>query len=310
MVARLCRNVFIILLVSGCLLVSVQAHSADTRALIVAGLGGEDDYELQFQRHATAAADRLREVTDDVTLLLGEAADREAVQAALGEMVQRVRAEDTLVFMFVGHGSYDGERFRFNVPGADFTAQELALWLESARASHQLIVVTGSSSGAVLEPLEREGRTLITATRSGEERNATVFGGFFSAALEDDAADIDKDGTITAREAFHYAADRVDQFYAGQNEMATEHPQSAGPEPVMVLARLTTALRFDPALAHLYDRREALELDIAALSTDKANYSPDDYFAELQRLLLDLAAVENQLTSPVPADSAGQEATP
>ena len=78
----------------------------------------------------------------------------------------------------------------------------------------------------------------------------------------------------------------------------------------MVLARLTTALRFDPALAHLYDRREALELDIAALTTDKANYSPDDYFAELQRLLLDLAAVENQLTSPVPADSAGQETTP
>ncbi len=301
MPARFHNRKFRIVLLMGCLLVSAQAHSASMRALVVAGLGGEEDYELQFQRHATAAADQLREVTDDVTLLLGETADRAAVQMALDEIFQRARADDTLVLLFVGHGTYDGERFRFNVPGPDFSAQELALWLEPARARHQLIVVTGSSSGAVLEPLERDGRTVITATKSGEERNATVFGRFFSAALADDAADINKDRTITAQEAFRYAADGVEQFYAANNEMATEHPRSSGPEPVMVLARLATE-SFDPALAYLYDRREAIEVDIAILRAAKANYSTGDYFAELQRLLLDLAAVENQLASPMVAD--------
>ncbi len=310
MSARWCSKLFIILVMGGCLLVSAQARSADTRALVVAGLGGEEDYELRFQRHATAAADQLREVTDDVTLLLGEAADREAVQATLGEILRRARTEDTLVLLFVGHGSYDGERFRFNVPGPDFTGQELALWLEPARARRQLIVVTGSASGAALESLERDGRSLITATKSGEERNATVFGRFFAAALADDAADVDKDRTITAQEAFRYAADMVDQYYATQNEMATEHPQSAGPEPVMVLARLDIATGFDPALAHLYDRREALELDISMLAAEKLRYAPDDYFAELQRLLLDLAAVENQLARPAKGDPASRGPTP
>ncbi len=83
MPARFHNRKFRIVLLMGCLLVSAQAHSASMRALVVAGLGGEEDYELQFQRHATAAADQLREVTDDVTLLLGETADRAAVQMAL-----------------------------------------------------------------------------------------------------------------------------------------------------------------------------------------------------------------------------------
>ena len=306
MATQLCRKLIGVLLLGGCLVFSAQARTADTRALVVAGLGGEEDYELQFQRHANTAANGLREVTDDVTLLLGESADRQAVQAALGEIIQRAAAGDTLVLLFIGHGTYDGEHFRFNVPGPDFTAEELAVWLEPGRASQQLVIVTGSSSGAVLEPLERTGRTVITATKSGEERNATVFGRFFSAALADDAADIDKDRTITAQEAFRYAADGVDQFYLAQNEMATEHPQSAGPEPAMVLARLASET-FNPALGYLYDRREAIEVDIAMLRADKANYPPEDYFTELQRLLLDLAAVENQLQGPAPADL---EATP
>ena len=48
---------------------------AETRALIAAGLGGTDEYELEFQRHANRLANRLKEVSDDVTVLLGDTAD-------------------------------------------------------------------------------------------------------------------------------------------------------------------------------------------------------------------------------------------
>jgi hypothetical protein len=291
------------LLLSIGVLVAGHIQAAETRVLIVAGLGGEPRYELQFQRQAKGLAGRLGEVASDVTLLLGESVDRDAVQSAIGEINQRTAAPDALVLMFVGHGSYDGERFRFNVPGPDFTAEDLAGWLEPAAARRQLVVVSGSASGAVQGPLEHAGRTVITATRSGEERNATVFGRYFGEALGASAADVDKDQQITAQEAFSYAASEVDRYYTSQHEMATEHPLSNGPQAATVLARLESVPTFDPTLAHLYDRREALERDIAALRADKDNYSLDDYFNALQRLLLDLAVVERQLPGSDGEDS-------
>jgi len=292
---------FFSILTSVCLLVSNHVQSAETHALIVAGLGGDSDYETQFQRHANKSAKHLREVANDITLLVGEMADRDAVQAALAEISQRTAADDALVLVFVGHGSYDGERFRFNVPGPDFTATDLAGWLEPVAAKRQLIVLTGSSSGAAQTPLEHPGRTVITATRSGEERNATVFARYFSEALEANAADIDKDLRITAQEAFSYAAHEVDDYYTSQRTMATEHPLSKGPEAAVVLARLESLPTIDPVVSPEYERRDALEHDIAALKADKNSYTQADYYAELQRLLLELVVVEIQIE-----DTAGE----
>ena len=161
----------------------------------------------------------------------------------------------------------------------------------SARQLPSLLV----SSGAVQETLGDERRTVITGTRSGEQRNATVFAAYFTAALERETADVDKDERITALEAFQYAEAGVGRHYAGEGEMATEHPQSMGPESSLVLAVLETQVEADPALAHLYSRRDTLEAEIAILREDKATYDPDDYFAELQRLLLELAMVAGQL---------------
>ena len=260
--------------------------AGETRALIASGLGGTPDYDLEFQRHANRAAGGLRKVTDDVTLLIGDTADREAVETALDAIAGRSSADDSLIFVYVGHGSYDEEHFRFNVKGPDFTAMELQGWLADMPAEHQLVVVTGSSSGAAQLVLERPGRTVITGTRSGGQRNATVFGAYFTAALSEEAADLDKDQRITAAEAFAYAEARVKQHYAAGNEMSVENPVAKGPEPVMVLAHLE-AIRAvtDPEHAHLYAERDSLELDIMALQDQKDRFEADAYLAELQRLL-------------------------
>ena len=286
------------LLLSLCIFFSSHAAAAQTRVLIVVGLGGEPAYERQFQQHAEAAAKRLREVTDDVTLLLGESVSREAVRSTLAEINQRTTTQDALVVMLIGHGSYDGERFRFNVPGPDFTAVQLAGWLEPIAAKQQLVVVTGSSSGAVQGPLEQDGRTVITATKSGEERNATVFARYFSEALGDSAADVDKDHIITAHEAFSYAADAVDQHYTQLKEMATEHPLTNGPEGSTILARLERSPVLQPELSPLVVQRDALEQKIVTLRANKDSYPLDDYYTELQRLLLELVVVERQFEDP------------
>jgi hypothetical protein len=274
---------------------------AETRALIVAGLGGTQDYDLEFARHAKRLADHLQEVSGDVTLLIGDSAGTDSVRTAFEALKGRLVPTDSLLFAYVGHGSWDGERFKFNVPGRDFTAGDLAGWLESARSTDQLVIVTGASSGAVQDVLAAEHRTVITATRSGEQRNATVFGGFFTAALEDDAADVDKDKKITVVEAFRYAESGIERYYSGEGEMTTEHPVTRGPEPVLVLAVLVldSQPEVDPALTHLITRRDALEHEIADLKSNKAAYETDDYFAELQRLLLELAMINSQLE---PAD--------
>ncbi len=284
-----------ILLVGACLFVASQAMSAETRALIVAGLGGEVDYETQFQRHANTSADHLREVANDITLLLGEAANRDSVRSALAEIGKRATTKDALVMLFIGHGSYDGEHFRFNVPGPDFTATDLAGWLAPVAARRQLVVVTGSSSGAAQAPLEHAGRTVITATRSGEERNATVFARYFSEALGTRTADIDKDLRITAQEAFNYTSHGVSDHYSSQRTMATEHPLSEGPETAIVLAQLASVPSIGPTVSLVDERRNTLEQEIAALKADKSSYLVSDYYTELQRLLLELVVVEIQI---------------
>lgn len=289
------RPLTFILLVGACLFVASQAMSAETRALIVAGLGGEVDYETQFQRHANTSADHLREVANDITLLLGEAANRDSVRSALAEIGKRATAEDALVMLFIGHGSYDGEHFRFNVPGPDFTATDLAGWLASVAARRQLVVVTGSSSGAAQAPLEHAGRTVITATRSGEERNATVFARYFSEALGTRTADIDKDLRITAQEAFNYTSHGVSDHYSSRRTMATEHPLSEGPETAIVLAQLASVPSIGPTVSLVDERRNTLEQEIAVLKAEKSSYLVSDYYAELQRLLLELVVVEIQI---------------
>ena len=102
---------------------------AETRVLIVAGLGGNDKYEEEFQRDANVLATHLKAVADDIVMLVN--GEREALQQALEALKDRTAKSDNLVFAYVGHGSYDGQSFRFNIPGPDITGMELAELLEA-----------------------------------------------------------------------------------------------------------------------------------------------------------------------------------
>ena len=153
-----------------------QTAQAELYYVIVGGLGGEPAYANRFFAQTETLADAAaRSLGDEsrVTLLNGEDATREALTEALQELAQTVTAADTLAVFLVGHGTYDGTVYKYNLPGRDLDGAELGELLGAVPAGRQLVVNATSASGAVLESWAQEGRTLITATRTGGERNAT-----------------------------------------------------------------------------------------------------------------------------------------
>jgi hypothetical protein len=289
---------------------SAPAH-AELYYVIVGGLGGESTYEEQFQKDAAALAAAARKSTAEsrVMLLQGEGATREAVVSSLESLKTRAKAADSVVVMLVGHGSYDGEAYKLNLPGPDLDGEELAKLLGEIPARSQLVVNMTSASGAVLEKWAAEGRTLITATRSGFERNATRFAQHFAAALAAGSADLNKNGAITAQEAFDYASRSVAESFEKDGALATEHPQIAGGAAArFTVARLASAgpaadpsaAAANPAVAALVTERERLDGEIEALRGRRESMANDAYLAELQRLLVELADVQGKIDAAQP----------
>ena len=290
------------------LLAATPAH-AELYYLIVGGLGGEAGYEEQFAKDVDALAAVARRTTaaSRVMLLKGEGATRESVLSSLESLRTRAKAADNVVVMLVGHGSYDGEVYKLNLPGPDMDGDEFAKLLAAVPARSQLVVNATSASGAVLEKWAAEGRTLITATRSGFERNATRFAQHFAAALAAGSADINKNGSITAQEAFDYASRSVADSFEKDGALATEHPQIAGGAAGrFTVARLASAgpavepSAANPAVAALVAEREKLDADIEALRTRRESMAADVYLADLQKLLVQLAEVQGKIDAAQP----------
>jgi hypothetical protein len=283
-------------------LAATQTAFGATYFLTVSGLGGEPDYEQRFQMLATDTDRLLRDSpgTDKVVeTLKGADATRGKLEAALGRIAAQAKPTDAFVLMMIGHGTFDGAEYKFNLPGPDISAPELAVLLNRIPASRQLVVDTTSASGGATDALKKDGRVVITATKSGTEKNATVFARFWVEALRDPAADTDKNGAITALEAFKYAQAKTAAFFADSKHLATEHAQLAD-EP---RAGAFTIVRFgsaaaevtDPAKRALLATKEEIENKIDALKYQKDLMDADDYRRQLTALLLQLAKTQEAI---------------
>jgi hypothetical protein len=280
-------------------LLAPVAAQAELYYLIVGGLGGEKTYEERFASYADSLASAARRtVTDEsrVTLLKGEDATRENLRGALAELAEKTQAADSLVVALIGHGSYDGTLYKLNLPGPDLDGVELGELLNAIAASSQVVVNATSASGAVLEDWTAEGRTVITATRSGAERNATRFAEHWVDALSNEEADLNKNGRITAQEAFDYASRKVADSYEAEGKLATEHPQLAGDLAGRFdVARLTARASTTPRLQALNGELEGLEEKVAELRLRRESMPADEYLSQLQELLVQLALVQQQI---------------
>jgi hypothetical protein len=284
-----------------CLAAAGPALSA-TYILTVAGLGGEPDYEQRFTMLATDTDKILRAggQTDRVVeTLKGTDATRVKVEAALNRIASQAKPQDAFVLMMIGHGTFDGTEYKFNLPGPDISATELAGLLNKIPAGRQLVVDMTSSSGGAASRLKKENRTVITATKSGTEKNATVFARYWVEALRDPAADIDKNETISALEAFQYAEKKTSQFYTEQKRLATEHPQIDDQQRAAAFPLLkfgsASAVVTDPAKRELIAKKDDIENKIDALKYQKSLMAPDDYKKQLTGLLLELARAQEAI---------------
>lgn len=302
-----------LLLASTCLLALV-AH-ARTFYVIVAGLGGEPEYE---QRFATAANDLDRifksaGATARVYTLVGAQATAARFRDTMNTVEREAKADDDFALILIGHGSFEGVEYKFELPGPDLTAAEIAAMCDRVPSRRQLIVDTTSASGGAMQALEKPGRAVIAATKSGTEKNATVFARYWVDAFEDPSADTDKSDSVSAMEAFLYASQKTAAFYDAEKRLATEHAvfNDAGHgEPVrepgngqgMLLSNFTL-LRLgasqlaanDPAKRALLDKREELEQKIDILKYRKAAMDPADYKKQLTDALVELSKVQEKL---------------
>jgi hypothetical protein len=288
---------------------------ATTYYVIVAGLGGEPDYEQRFTS-AAKDLDRVFKVAgpgSHVYTLTGAQATAARLKESLGEVADEAKAGDDFALILIGHGSFDGVEYKFNLVGPDLTAREIASMCDRIAARRQLIVNTTSASGGAIPALERPGRAVIAATKSGTEKNATVFARYWVEALQDSSADTDKSDSVSAMEAFSYATRKTAAFYDAEKRLATEHAvfnDSGHGEPVReagngqgLLLASFTLLRFgasqqaasDPAKHALLQKKEDLEQKIDTLKYQKAAMDPADYKKQLTEALVELAKVQEDL---------------
>jgi hypothetical protein len=296
------------------MLAAALSAPAATFYVTVSGLGGESDYEQRFKMWAEDIDSSLKRAgeTNVATLV---APTRDQIRSKLGDVSRLARPDDALVLMLIGHGTFDGTEYKFNIPGPDITGSELASLLDKIPAARQLVVNMTSSSGGSMSFLQKKNRVVITATKTGTEKNATVFARYWAEALREPAADADKNESVSALEAFHYAQRKTTEFFDSQKRLATEHavledtgkgegertPSADNGEgklaatfPMVRLGGNAAAAR-DPAKRPLLDKKEQLEEAIDKLKYDKAAMPEQEYKKQLTALLLELAKTQEAL---------------
>src|SRR6185503_3597680 len=177
---------------------------ANKFVLIINGPGGEAAYAQQFEEWTGQLRSALTEKfgfdAKNVKILSEKGNPRataDEVKKTFAELKSQLDANNVLFVFLIGHGSFDGKEAKFNLVGPDLSASEYNALL-SLLPTHRVVVFNMSSaSGEFAKSLSAKGRIVITATRNGQESNATRFPGFFIAALNANDADTDQDGHIS-----------------------------------------------------------------------------------------------------------------
>jgi len=200
--------------------------------------------------------------------------------------------------VLIGHGSYDGVRSAFNLPGPDLTVADYAALLDKVHSARTVFVNTASSSGEFAKGLAGPGRTIVTATRTGGERNETRFPPYFVEAFTGDGADRDRNGRISVQEAFEYARAKVQQAFEREGYILSEHATlEEGGTGVAGSVYLESerarsaeiASVSNPTLRAALEEKRQIEDQIAGLRLRKPSMAADEYDKELEKLVTALA---------------------
>lgn len=289
-----------------------------THLLIVVGLAGSPEHGELFKQWGTTLAEtasqKLGVDKGNVLLLTDAAATRDAVTKAMETLATKAGEEDTVVLVLFGHGTFAGNVAKFNLPGPDMAPADFAPLLAKLRSKRVVFVNAASASGPFVEGLSGPGRVIVSATRTGDEKYATLFGGPFVDAFSTEGADADRDGKVSILEAFDYAKRAVAASYQREGLLPTEHAllddngdrqgsmepgrQAKDGQSAAVLAigsMRQQALPADEKVRALYLERQQIERRIESLKLLKSGMDPEKYAAELEKLATELALKSRQI---------------
>ena len=292
-------------------------------AVIINGAGGEPEYAKQFEKWtmelSSVLSDRYGFDSKQIKVLTEKPADAttarstaEVVKGTFATLKSQLDANNILFLFLIGHGSFDGKESKFNLVGPDLSATEYNAMLSALPTRRVVVFNMSSASGEFIKSLAAKGRIVVTATRNGQETNATRFAGFFIAALNATDADTDQDGHTSVLESFVYANRLTEDFYKRAGRLATEHALiddngdgvghdklEAG-EGVLARATYLDSLSIDEAAANvattkLLKDRARLEGEIEQLIARKGSMQEAEYEATLERLFIELAKVNRSI---------------
>src|SRR5678815_88495 len=103
------------------MLLAACSAPAATYYLTLAGLGGELDYTQRFKMWADDIDGSLKKAGGDAVVATLVAPQLEQVRTRMANIASQAKPTDSLVVILIGHGTYDGREYKFNIPGPDIT---------------------------------------------------------------------------------------------------------------------------------------------------------------------------------------------
>jgi hypothetical protein len=292
---------------------------AGQTVVVVTGAAGSAEFGERFSTWAgqwDKACQQAKADCIQIGLKATESSDRDILKRLLADPAIW-QDKDPLWLVLIGHGTFDGRSARFNLQGPDVTDKDLSQWLLPVTRPIAVINTTACSA-PFLKALSGPERVVISATKSGFELNFAYFGGALANAIVDPNADLDKDGQTSLLEAYLSASDRVTSFYKGQARLKTEHAliddnaDGLGTpadwfEGIRPAKQAAQGASLDGYRAHqfclipsdtenkfpgdLRAKRNQLELQVLQLRDKKEKLPEDDYYTQLEALLLQIAHI-------------------
>ena len=256
--------------------------------------------------------------TIEFAVLDGSTQRRKEILRTVSEVLSLLPPQGDLWIFLVGHGSYDGRDYKFNIAGPDITGDDLANLLDRGEEGRTFLIAGTSSSGILIPKLSGENRVIVTATKNQFERQPPLFLSFLVEAGTTAEADRDKNGKVSLLEAFLFSRRKVKDWFQEQGRLQTEHAllddssrirlgeeKKDLPDQVRSGTGLLAGIAYlsvpqEEALASpdarvLAQRRSQLEREIDDLKLHKRELSEDVYYQRLQVLLLELADVGERI---------------
>ncbi len=273
------------------------------------------EYGANFADWATRLEEAFQGGRSRVLRIDGSIRTREEILRAAREEVGKLSPDGEWWLILVGHGNYDGRRYKFNIKGPDLTDQDLARLLEGLDGPRAVVVAGTSSAGALVPALRGPNRVVVAATRE-RERQPPLFPRFFAEAPAAQEADRDKNDRVSLLEAFLFSRRKVSDWFEEAGRIQTEHAilddsarvqLAKGDDDSREEVRQGTGLLaavcyLDPASgpASLPEERSRAETrtriqqQIDELKLRKGEFEEEKYYRRLEALMVELAAGEEE----------------